>query len=145
MKRYEIYCDASMNRKRRIAGLGVVILDTVNNTITELTSSARLNKNCSFTAELFAMAFACETIINLGIEPIDVCVMCDCMSVVVKTNLIPESDGKNIYIDKAWEKICFAKSFGTEFKWVKGHSNNNYNRKADKLAGIVAKNFNKLK
>jgi len=139
MRRYEVYCDASMNRKRRSAGLGLVILDKTTNSLVEKSSIARLSKSCSFTAELFAMAFACETLISLGIDPKDVVIYCDCMSLILKTASIPERVGKNIAVDTAWEKISLVKNFGAEFKWVRGHSVNKYNRTADKLADTAAK------
>ncbi len=142
-RRYEVYCDASMNRKRRAAGLGVVILDTETNSTTEYSSVARLTKSCSFTAELFAMAFACETLIRLGIDPKDVEIRCDCMSLVLKTDSILLVDKPVSAVDIAWAKIRLVKFFGAEFKWVKGHSVDKHNRTADRLADTAAKSVNR--
>lgn len=139
MRRYEVYCDASMNRKRRTAGLGLVILDKETNTTKEFSTINKLTKSSSFIAELFAMAFTCETLVNLDIDLEDVTVWCDCMPLVLKTADIPEPDGKNIAVDLAWKMILLAKTFGIDIKWVKGHSLNRWNCRADKLAGEAAK------
>jgi ribonuclease HI len=138
-RHYEIYCDASMNRKRRSAGLGLVILDTETNEIKEFSSVAKLSKSCSFTAELFAMAYACEKLVNLSIDPKDIVIYCDCMALILKTANIPALGDKTMAVDIAWEKIRLVKNFGAEFKWIKGHSVSKHNRRADKLADTAAK------
>ena len=139
MRHYEVYCDASMNRKRRTAGIGVVILDKETNTTKEFSAINKLTKSSSFIAELFAMAFTCETLVDLNIDLEDATIMCDCMPLVLKTDHIPTPEGKNIAVDLAWKKILLAKTFGIDIKWVKGHSLNRYNCRADKLAGEAAK------
>ena len=138
-RRYEVYCDASMNRKRRTAGIGVVILDKETNTTKEFSTINKLTKSSSFIAELFAMAFACETLVDLHINFEDATIMCDCLPLVLKTDNIPIPDGKSIVVDIAWQKIQLSKDYGINIKWVKGHSLNKWNCTADKLAGTAAK------
>jgi ribonuclease HI len=86
------------------------------------------------------MAFACETLINLGVDLDDTIIMCDCLTLVMKVNAeIPIPDGKNLLVDAAWEKISTAKSLGLSFSWIRGHSVSKWNCIADKLAGTAAK------
>jgi ribonuclease HI len=121
------------------AGLGLVILDTKKRSIKTFSTTRKLTKNSSSDAELLGIVFAYEKLRHFGIDLQEVTVFCDCLGVVNKTDNVPGIGRELSFIDSAWTEIMIAKRLGMDIKWVKGHASNEWNKMADKLAGLAAK------
>ena len=123
---YTIITDGAYSSLRNQGGVGLIILDSEGNEVLEYSKPFINTTNNQM--EILACIIGMESIS----EPEDITIVTDSQYVIGCATLGWKRK-KNVEL---WERFDKAISFhkSVKFEWVKGHSNNPYNIRCDKLA-----------
>ena len=123
---YTIITDGAYSSLRNQGGVGLIILDSEGNEVLEYNKPFINTTNNQM--EILACIIGMESIS----EPEDIIIVTDSQYVIGCATLGWKRK-KNVEL---WERFDKAISFhkSVKFEWVKGHSDNPYNIRCDKLA-----------
>ncbi|MDH3005086.1 MAG: reverse transcriptase-like protein [Candidatus Shikimatogenerans sp. JK-2022] len=133
---FNVYTDGSSSGNPGPGGIGIIIESKLNNFYKEYSYKFRYTTNNRM--ELYAIIYAIKIINKL---------------IYIKTNIYSDSkyiiDSINYNFKKKknfdlWYKLFKLNINNINFYWIKGHNNNYYNEKCNKLAKKVIKNKNKV-
>ncbi|MGM9531067.1 ribonuclease H family protein [Intestinibacter sp.] len=127
---YTIITDGAYSSIRNQGGVGIIILDQDGDEVLEYSKTFINTTNNQM--EMLACIIGMESIS----EPEDITIITDSQYVIGCATLGWKRK-KNIEL---WERFDKAMGFhkSVKFEWVKGHSNNPYNIRCDKLAVVAS-------